>query len=204
MKSNFRYFFRLSILYWLFSMVYALFFAFAFSDPAEGMEDVLIMFLTGYIIMNLCAHIGFYKREIPMAISFGSSRKNLIRGLIFYDVISVFLACATTGVLSKILVPSKIPGVIFLMTLMLLLITNFFGMVCGICIYRLGKIYGILVNIILCAAGGAGVGYFISAKGVQKFSNFNITNLIPVLVLIVLLYGIAHLVQICVLRKYAF
>lgn len=204
MNNNFRYFFRLSILYWLFSMAYALFIAFVFHNPGEGMEDVLTLFLLGCAIMNISAHIGFYKREIPMAISFGSSRRNLIRGLIFYDAISVSLACATIVLLLIIMMPSRVAGVIFLESLMLLLITDFFGMVCGICVYRLGKICGLLVTIIISAACGAGVVYCFDAGSVQKMLHFDIAYIPPMLEIIVLLYGAAHFVQVRTLRKYAF
>lgn len=204
MKSNFRYFFRQSVIVLLVSVAYGAFLSLVIMEKGDGIEDFISCMLLGFFIMSILYRINLYKREIPMAISFGSTRKNLFLGMMFYDVISLVLMGTILSLAAAIFVPKwDFWGMLRVMT-MVLLLSDFLGEAVGMCIYKLGKIAGMIVLIVMSFVGGVAAGFVTKWFG-DNHKVFAINNIMLIIfAIILLLWIIAQFIQARILRKYAY
>lgn len=204
MKSNIKYYFRQSIILLFITVAYGALLSIMLMDPGDGVEHLISSMLLGCFIMNICYHISFYKKDIPMAISFGSTRKNLIKGLLFYDLICIIVIGGVISVVAGILMPEWKVYEVFIFATMVLIASDFLGMAAGLCVYKLGKVVGVISIAVLSVLGGIGGGF---VSGYFRDANrpiFLTQIMITACVVIAVLWIITHVIQAVILRKYAY
>lgn len=110
-------------------------------------------------IMMLCLTVGLYKTMVNLALSFGSTRREVLAGLQLYRLLPTLAVAALAALLTGI------PGVESVFSLGqtariclgAFLVSSAFGSVLGMVNYRFGKV-GAVVTGISIAAVGIGVG----------------------------------------------
>lgn len=206
MKSNIKYFLRQSIRLLLISVAYSAFLAFVTYDAGESLEQFVSMFIFGAAIMNISVHIGMYKRDISLALAFGSTRKNLLWGLIFYDLFSIVLIDLVAVVIALVFAKSMPVWGVLLITTIVMLATEAVGTFIGIIFQKFGKVLGIVIMLVFIFALGAGVG-FLSYAGMDNGYTWtfleNARNVcFFIAAIVVVIWAIVQFAQSRVLRKY--
>lgn len=177
MKSNIEYFWGHSVKLILIALGYALFLGLFILDQEDGMGSLVRVFMMGCIIMGMAYQIALYKKEVPLAISLGSTRKNLTIGLCFYDICSVAMACVITVILALVLAKDVQIFSLVVWTLMMNLFAQSLGILIGIVTQKFGKTAGIVLIIIFSGLGG-GLAGFMSIILIRDNINFVINEIV--------------------------
>lgn len=203
MKSNVKYFFRKSLITTAASLCYAGLMFLIMTDTETTGSEYVYTCLMSFAIMNMAWHIAIYKTDIPMAISFGSTRSNLFKGLVLYDVLCCLLAGISCMLAAVILSPAELKLHFLCIILIGMLGTNVVGTIMGIMIYKLGKIAAIIWIIVCSLLIGIGVGFVVIFIR-ESIKGFLAVSTLIIITVVIAAFWIAVLfVQNRILRNYA-
>ncbi|MBP3588418.1 MAG: hypothetical protein J6J51_05235 [Clostridia bacterium] len=134
-----------------------------FIQTDSGLDGLLIL-LPLYLIMfgalmMMGMSIGIYKMAVPLAISFGSTRNEVLLGLQIFRIIPILLIPALAALLTAVSgEPATLPlSAVFPLGIGAFLITSALGAVIGVIFTKYGKVATIITVIsIFFVAFGAG------------------------------------------------
>ena len=170
-----------------------------FIQTDSGWDGLLIL-LPLYLLlfgalMMLGVSIGIYKMAIPLAISFGSTRNEVLLGLQIFRIIPMIFIPALATLLTAISgEPATLPtSAVFLLGIGVFLITSALGAVIGVIFTKYGKVATIItvISIFFVAFGAGFLAAFTEDNGFLAGVTFS--GKLPWLVLAVglLLYSIS-------------
>lgn len=159
-----------------------------FIQTDSGLDGLLIL-LPLYLIMfgalmMMGMSIGIYKMAVPLAISFGSTRNEVLLGLQIFRIIPILLIPALAALLTAVSgEPATLPlSAVFPLGIGAFLITSALGAVVGVVFTKYGKVATIITVITIMLMGfGAGVLSALSEDG-GFLSNITLTGRLPWLV----------------------
>lgn len=165
-----------------------------FIQTDSGLDGLLIL-LPLYLIMfgalmMMGMSIGIYKMAVPLAISFGSTRNEVLLGLQIFRIIPILLIPALAALLTAVSgEPATLPlSAVFPLGIGAFLITSALGAVVGVVFTKYGKVATIITVITIMLMGfGAGVLSALSEDG-GFLSNITLTGRLPWLVLAIGLF----------------
>ncbi len=187
MKSNIKYFTRKSLWYFVFAMAYGAVMGLLGYDGDK--KDLVSWFVIGPGAMNLGAQVAVLKSEVPLVLSFGTTRKNMFRGFVWYNFLNVCLGTLGVTVASIILNPGWSPVYMALLSAGVLLIAQVLGMLMGIAIYKFKGIIAFLIIFVgsIVISAGLAMGFIVFRQEIADLTAKGITGAGPYVIAAIVL-----------------
>lgn len=205
MKSNIKHFTRKSLWFFMISMLYGAFMGFLSYDGEGG--ELVVWFLIGAAAMNLGSQVAILKSEVPLVLSFGSTRNNLFLGVVWYGLMNVCLGAIGLLVVTIILNPGWSPVFMALMSAGVLIIAQILGTLVGIVIYKFKGIAAFLIIFIaaILISGGITMGVIVFREEIADLTAKGITGAGPYVVaaVVLLVWGLVLWMQKRQIYKYS-
>lgn len=102
-----------------------------------------------YGIFSFSVSVSLYKIHVPLAISMGITRKNAFIGTCFFNAFNAVFGLGLTAVLG--ILSGQKENMIFwcVWTVIVIFITNAFGLLCGILYKRFGRIAAVVSGLVM-------------------------------------------------------
>lgn len=182
--------------------VYVFILGLQLSDSFAAMAHMLPVYLVLMgAIMQLALIVAIYKFQLPLALSFGSTRKEAAVGIQIYRLLPALTVSLAAAVLSALLSGEGSPVWVFATALGVLLLGSAAGSVMGMVYLRFGRIATVLTVVILAVCGGIGGAAAVFSPSLSPL--FNRQPGLPVLAAGLLFYGIVMLPERKLLRSYS-
>lgn len=205
MKSNIRHFTRRSLFYFIFAMGYGAFMAVLGNDG--DLSEGLNWFLVGPAAMSLGTQINVLKSEVPLTLGFGSTRKNVFRGIVWCQVLNVLLPTVAMAILAIVLKSKMSPVFMAFATMFLVIFAQSMGALMGIACYKLKGMAAFFVIFMVSIIISCGVVICIivfkeelAALMVNGIAN---TGVYVVVAVVLALWGLALMLQRRMVYKYS-
>lgn len=151
MSKIIRYFVKQSISVLGISVAYSAFLAFCMMNHGFDTLGIIRIFILGCAIMNLSYETALYRRDIPLTLSMGNTRRHIFIGTLFFALINMVLCYVTICVASFIFAPeyssyalSLLPWIICTFAM-----TSAIGLLFGILSFYYGNKMTVILGVIL-------------------------------------------------------
>lgn len=169
-------------------------------ENVERMLGIMMMFLLLFGAgMGIVIGLNLWKLNLPLALSFGSSRKEAFWGLQWYHLIYNGVVLATTMVLC-VLCGATAPlslGLLLPVSVALLLLSTAAGTIFGIVGVKYGKTVVIIISVVIGILLAGGIMAVVTLFIMQDAVGLNLTNWIiwGLPVVGVVLYGLSLIAE---------
>lgn len=133
------------------SLLFALFWGAAmwlFSGTRSG-RNISYYVMLGYAVAGVFMPISFYKKDIPLAISMGVSRKNVFWGTCFYNLLNFIIGLILVAAADIFMGNGEDMGILYFLMAVLVFWTNVFGTVQGVIGQKFGKGAAFISGVVL-------------------------------------------------------
>lgn len=201
MKSNIKHFTRRSLFFFAFAMAYSG--VMTVLSYEGNLSESINWFFIGPAAMCLGTQINLLKSEVPLTLGFGSTRKNIFRGVVWYQVLNVLLSTAAmaviTLVVNKEMSPVFMAGAIMILTIL----TQSIGAFMGIAIYKLKGATAFIVIFMVSVMLSLGVVIGLIVFRAEMAMLMSNAGLYVVVAFVFVLWGLALLIQRRMIYKYS-
>lgn len=130
-------------------------------ESRNAIWEIIYYMLVGYMIFSFSVSISFYRRDIPLAISMGVSRKNAFFGTCFFTFVNFMAALILAAALGAASGKWESPGTWILWMAVGMAWANVLGIFLGIMHHLFGKVAAIITGVVIYILIMVSVFYFV-------------------------------------------
>lgn len=134
MKSGIKWYFKNSIRVFLIVVAYVAVMSLFFFEE-DITKSLCSMIVFAYGIFSFSFSLALYKKDIPLAISMGATRKNIFAGTCFFNLFNALFGVILTAVTAVVLGHRESAVILCIGVVIIIFAANAAGILCGI-LYR--------------------------------------------------------------------